>query len=1459
MWNTSAFVAYAHRGALALERLGDGNGECGLANAAELSTFCHRALCRRSCVDWPVGDDSVDDFQLAWIEWLQYSAGLYDKLGDFEEAQRLLVLAYKYVCASADRLAAGVSHSAEHHSIMFAAYCGMLKIQAATTTLSQHPYRRSSEFDEIDTSNSPSSRQSGTTQEGMAPIVYGDVCRGLEHMDILCDLMETKGYAACDQVAAKGLKVGAGVSISAAVKAWKWTQKACRLITLWVEPGEQVVTKSGVDLADLSALITRSLRILGDLSRTLLGFVKHANQNLLAGIPHCEILVEVAFDSYLRVAQKFTSSRTQGANAGPMVDHPSRVMDETEARKSLCVIENMCRTRSGSVPPQQMKRVGVGWFSFGQTLVGYGQIDAGLDALVRGCQLLEHWSDSPTGIAGTRIDVLRSAQLDLRLSKLSEVLMERRQFSAAAVAITKALSFSPDIWCLSGCDQAEFLYDAQALVTRYVSCRLRCGGSTSHRSIDHSGLRGNNNLALGERVRSYLSMRDELHCAGGERDNFHQMTHHLLTQGLSADSVAWILFAKCRAYRAHLPVNEPEGVSRCISGDSDVVSACIRGHRAATHALIGMSKAGAQKPQGSKGSLQHFRQWEAQAHVLSAWFEHDLFLMEVASNKGSDADASDAYAACDMADLPGGVQHALLGSDTANMITPDLPPSSAAVAGVCACVCALLKRDLAEPGGGMKEAMHRGLDLLAHAIKKSKRERSNVPLITAIGPPDAKTIVTCLKILEAHYALHRDTSRMVKALELRIMFAKTHTADDGAVGAMTDTFFEAGALSNIGVAYHEAGVPSIASTFRAIAHSKFSKSLEAAEDGLRKGSAGDFPCLGDIYGSTSHEVARASADTLRGLCLADQKGGAVEAESVLRGARQAVSEDGDAITAAAAAYLQCVVGMGLSWLYERRGRLVEAMEELRQVLRVCHVWASSASPPGSDRQVLSLLAARGSSVHDEESVEQMTSVDVNRREEGVGEENADVDEAIQTKGALGLERKGCRVVLSSTWLPLYVEGLTRMGRLWRARGFATKASGYLRQGCVVAEPLYAARLLRDCLVEEIEVAAQMHRFDRANRLLRACWDLVEQERGDQALSTGCSLVPGCPICDQSIKPRDRQMQATSAKSSESVRTRGRGTKRVVGRTRTNGSHSKTSLVEGPCVSCRQFNVNTATLLVIESDLLRRQGDFGAALAACKRGQVALAPLVEAVGRHVPLGCCSMLEHDTLARGSAVKESERNDLGWRASEVLALLRLQQGRAAYLLGDRASAKDLLEKCVKSERARVLVRAAALYRLGQMSLDDGDMVSSREPLRRAEALIRETGEPKLVRKVRRALAVALTHPGVAKGKQVTMGVNGTWRVAALSSLSIGTTHCNQVGHVSAKKVQTGEDKRARLLDVSAGLKLFEVVSGRMEAHSATQDERPRGEGGCNSSGNSNISFVLLTILSAHDFVLDYCLVAT
>lgn len=1444
-WSAEDFVAHAHRAALSLERRdGESGKPASFGEAAELSIFCLRVLGNREGKCWPAREESRGEggaeFQPAWVDWLQYAAGLQDKFGDDSEAQRLLQLAYEYVRRCSKQGMGGKQKLDRSIGIMCAAYAGVLKFHAAATTTahcSLLPANASHDIDvnDIHVKRQPAKAKPGLGKragDGLGPttVVHACICRGLEYLETVGDSLQTIALAEEQTKRTVGMGSDPGVFVAAVVKALKWTQKACSIMAIWVDKVKAVdaADRGELGLAEWSALNGRGLQALGDLSRNLADFRKRARRDVQAKIPSVGTLVELGFDSYLRAAYSHLnalSSVTQvvpTANAGKHSSVGGSYEDG--ARQALTVAERMCNSEGDVLTSQHTRRTGVGWFGLGQALLESGKVAMGLDALVQGCRLLESWVENARcgGVGADHSAILRSAQLDLRLSKLSKVLLELGEYAVAAAAVAKALSFCPELWAVSD-GRLESAANAQALVERYVACRLRVTGtpqvSEVHDCLSDASPRppeaARDPGAAVAMTMNYLMDGEGLPVATGGKFVCQGLERGLLRRRLPAAAVAWVLLAECRTYRMHLPLHVPENIDHTAGERTDTLVACVEGHRRATEAVLKVCTG------ITKAEVVHPEHWEARAHVLSAWFEHDIFLVNVGARKGLVASESVASSATIMADLHTGIRHAIEGSETAVGDRHGQTPTSAAVAGVCACIRAMLMRDLAEPGDGVKDAMQNGLDLLGDAVT-SYAESSKATRTTTIESADASEIVSCLEVLEAHYTLHRDTQRMVKSAELRVVLSGSQKAREGPMDPPAIAATVVDALSAIGVAYHSAGIPKLVHIFSAAAGDRLCEltgagEVERQEAGISKGGR-DASAFVDV------EAARISADTLRGLCLAGRKGGTIEAERTLLEARRAVLEDGKVEASETAAFLECVAGLGLSWLYERCGRLAEAVGELRHVLRLCHAWASCGGPwSESDRQVISLSAPKGASLHDDQPGTQAAQGGFGQPEEGVGEDSREVEESI------GRRQGG--VALSSRWIPVYLEGLARMGRLWRARGFASKASGYLRQGCVVSEPLRAARLLRSCLREEVEVAVQAHQFDRADRLLSACQTLLEQEQLDQTISGEKIFVSGCATCKTlfALKPGQTEPGLPPTNKGKGLK---KGPKRGAGKAKAKATSSLTaaSSVAGLCVRCREFSLSAAELLVTESDVLRRQGDFIGAISACERGQKTLAPLVKAASRGVRVDSSLAFEHAALVGGVGEGEEGNCDLGWRTLELLSMLRLHQGRASYLLGDSAAAKDLLMTCAKSDGAPVLVRATALYRLGRMYLDAGDAPRARAPLNKAEVLTRGVGAPKLVRRVRRALAILLAWPEDGGGERRAVGVDGSWRVAALSSLSVGVTYCNHVAHKAARQKARKGKGSVESVGVSAGVRLFEVVSGRSVAeHEGASDKRVQREGEC------------------------------
>ncbi|CAM9094265.1 unnamed protein product [Ectocarpus sp. 4 AP-2014] len=1336
-WNADVFVAHALRGAVALQERAGGD-RSSADEVAELSAFCLSGLCEREGEGWPVGvAESSGKLHPTWVDWLQYSAGLHEKSGQAAEAQRLLQLAFEYVRRCWKRQPKGGHRAAE-----CAAYASILKMHtAAMTTSLRSPEGAAAAAGPAATpragKQSVKKRGGKRAAEPSEPssVVHALTRRGLDYLEDAVAALE----ALAEDTGGEGAGADAAAFVGAAVKTWARAKKSCGVTALWVEEasGGEVESSGGkLGEPEWSALNARGHWVLADLSLKLeLVRGRGSLGRVLERIPRTESLAQLAVDSYLRIAHAHLGAlattlrpdQATGVRAGRGQSQAGS--DEDGARRALAAAEQTLEKFVDVLSPQPIKRVGTGWFGLGTTLVDHGEVDTGVQALVRGCHLLERWteaesdrsSESEMGSSEDKgyssspdvSEILRSAQLDMRLVKLSLVLQDSVPGVMAAAAVVRALAFCPGVWCLSS-----------------------SGGQPDSPA--------------------------EAGSAAGEEEE-----------------------------------EEKEG---------GALAACVEGHRRATEAALRICSScqdGVDDGRDGAGS------WEAQARLLAARFEHDLHLADVGDGRAAAHEEGRV-----LADLPAGLEHSASGVAAASKLWGEEDsgsgfPVAAAAAGVFACIRAMLLRSVAGQKGDVHVAMREGCRLIDQAARDSDWTPSHDSHAN-LGPAGAGTIMDYLDVLEAHYALHGDTLQRAKVAEVRLKLADRVSLDGGVDSLPQGVATSAAALAGIGAAFQAGGLPGLGHAYCAAANEQVCELAVSARREAK--AAGDEQAKGGP--SCAHAgAARVAVDVLLGMCLAEGSSSDEEGERVILEARRAVSDvDSRVVAPATVAYLECVAGLGLSWVYQRSGRLVEAMGEVRQVMRLCRAWASAGgSLVASDKQVVALSAEKGDCIHDEGSDGLADAASHHAAaEEGVGTESGDTEDTLGEEAAGGghnQERTG--FAMGSRWIPIYLEGLARMGRLWRERGVASKASLTLRQGCVMSESLHAARFLRHCLLEEIGVATGKHQFARADRLLRASRELLRQERRQLISVEENAISSGCAAC-RAPDPTGAEAPGGGAPPSS---TKGKGSKRGVKKPGGKGKPCPTAQAATPtraaCARCRELAVNTAELAAAEASLLRKQGDFVGALEACERGQAIVAPLLQAAGEPALLWSGSLsFARVSAEHGQLVKAAESNGLGWRAVEVLSMLRLQQGRVSCLLGNATAGEAQLQDCSSLEGAPALVRATALYRIGRMSLDVGDGAGAKLPLERAEALARGSGAPKLVRKVRRALAVTLTELA-AKGGPESVNIDGTWRVAALSSLSVGVTQCNQATHVSSRRPRKGEAV-SKFSGDSAGLRLFDAVSG-------------------------------------------------
>eukprot|EP00752_Nemacystus_decipiens_P006406 g5770.t1 len=1448
-WKPDVFVAHAFRAAVALQERADSfdsdSKGASTSAAAELSAFCLQGLSDREGEGWPAevdgGGQEPEMLHSSWVDWLQHSAGLHQKVGQAAEAQGLLQLAYEYVQRCRKRL---VESGRDHRVAECAAHAGILKLHtAAMLTSLEPPDGAAASASPLTGKQAPKKRAGKKSAESPKPssAVLALTSRGLDYLGDVVAALEA--LAGGEDGARREIGAETTAFIGAAVKAWTRAKKSCAVVALWLEQGAGGVRDSenpaGREHSEStwSALSVRGRLVLAELSLKLaLLREKKALGRVLERLPQTASLFQLAVDSYIRVAHAHlgtlnSASESESRRVPSAIIRNARTMSPgtvaaEDARQALTAAEKILEVAGDVLPSPVGKRVGTGWFGLGTALLDREETDAGLDALVRGCRLLESWTEaecdrqSRNGAGGDSSvsvlpGVLRSVQLDMRLAKLSVALQDSFAWAMAAAAAARALTFCPGMWCFSaeGEGQPEPPAGARALVERFVTCKLRCGGPADLEPGSAAG-EGRVASATTEPLSAYLSDGANLPTA-------------LEKRGFPPVAIVWVLVAVCRVYRAHLrrclseqagfgtsEDEEEETENEEEAGQDGALLACVEGHRLATDSILGIC-ASCRKGKGIGGSQNQADMWEAHARLLAAKFEHDLHLAN-ATVKAIDDDSAAGVSA----DLSTSIQHATCGVATASRLggsgegADPGSPVAAATGGVLACVRAMLHRAVSGDDDDAKTAMRESLDLFDRAARDPEWRPELSPPAN-FGPAGVGSITDSLGSLEAHYTLHGDTLRRAKVGEIRLVLADRAGSETEKENLPQGLASSAAALGCIGTAFQSGGFPGLGPAYCAAANEEMS---ELAGERRRWGAGAVPDGRTDGAGSSAKtESVRVAVDILRGMCLAERSGGRGEGESVLLEARRAVSAPDSRVRIVApltAAYLECVAGLGLSWTYERSGRLVEAMEEARQVMRLCRTWASAGGPlVVADKQVVALSAEKGGCIHDAGSDGLAAGASEAPAEEGIGAEGGDTEGTMGDEGSDAGGRKATLLPLGSRWIPVYLGGLTSMGRLWRERGMASKASLTLRQGCVMSESLHAARFLRNCLLEEVEVATGKHQFGRAERLLRASQELLLQERREMASASSSASSADCTACEAPDPARTAASGTTRGSAAK-----GQGSKRAPkkpgGRKKPSGASPMVVVgsEEGTCFRCRELAVDAAELAVVEASLLRKQGSFEEALAACERGQSILAPLVGVAGE--PALWSGSLSFIRVSPGNVRADgADGNRLGWRAVEVLAMLRLQQGRACCLLGNTTAGEELLQDCSNADGAPALVRATAHYRMGRMYLDVGDAAGARLPLEKSEVLCRGAGVPKLVRKVRRVLAVALAEVA-GRGMAGVVGVDASWRVAALSSLSVGVTHCNQVIHAFSRRTRKGDSDGDGVPNLSAGMQLFGVVSGKRGA---------------------------------------------
>jgi hypothetical protein len=223
---------------------------------------------------------------------------------------------------------------------------------------------------------------------------------------------------------------------------------------------------------------------------------------------------------------------------------------------------------------------------------------------------------------------------------------------------------------------------------------------------------------------------------------------------------------------------------------------------------------------------------------------------------------------------------------------------------------------------------------------------------------------------------------------------------------------------------------------------------------------------------------------------------------------------------------------------------------------------------------------------------------------------------------------------------------------------------------------------------------------------------------------------------------------------------------------------------------QRCSVYDAELSLVEGDVHRRRRDITAALDCYSRGMVAVEALLAAAATETE-------EWEAFLSDPTGQLCPEGRV-FEVQELREGLRWRLGRARELSGDLDKAEELYRACASSVHALPLDRASAEYRLAGMV---GNAKEALDLLHDGLDLASGAGAPKLLRRLRRMAAVKELLPPTVEGG---WSASTSWTVAALSSLSVGITHCNHMMHRQARR------PTASCADGTAAAALFASVSG-------------------------------------------------
>ncbi len=241
-------------------------------------------------------------------------------------------------------------------------------------------------------------------------------------------------------------------------------------------------------------------------------------------------------------------------------------------------------------------------------------------------------------------------------------------------------------------------------------------------------------------------------------------------------------------------------------------------------------------------------------------------------------------------------------------------------------------------------------------------------------------------------------------------------------------------------------------------------SITPTEPELLVGDTGRLP-ESDVYSGNSVQItsARIMFRALEALVLVEQGRG--DGLSLLSASDSLTMIIADAVklndsnpTSEPACYAHAVCLMVLALILERQGNLSATAATLRDLLQICIRQAAKAGCKGCDNSSIRMLSFGSSAANNHEDN---------------GEETTAWQNGI--------------LMLQSRWLPLYLEGTSWLGHVWKNQSFSCKAGKYVHMSTSAAKQLKGGGgLVRKCLLAEAALMISKRLLDSAEGLLGEC-------------------------------------------------------------------------------------------------------------------------------------------------------------------------------------------------------------------------------------------------------------------------------------------------------------------------------------------------------------------------------------